>query len=145
MKVKKVNRYYCEFCKKAGCSGGHIAKHEKHCTMNPNRICRMREKLHFIQPKISLVLEVLPNPADYEIEDKCNGYSDQFDVDIASGMSKLRKITKTCPMCVMAALRQKGIPIPVVKSFNYKEECASIWAAYNDEQHKSDELQVYYG
>lgn len=39
-KVKKW-RYYCDFCKKSGCSGHHIVKHETHCCRNPNRVCRM--------------------------------------------------------------------------------------------------------
>lgn len=41
MKRKQVWRYYCEHCKKSGCSSSHMGKHEKHCCRNPQRQCRM--------------------------------------------------------------------------------------------------------
>ena len=37
--LKKV--YYCDFCKKKGLSASSISKHEKHCTLNPKRECRL--------------------------------------------------------------------------------------------------------
>lgn len=43
MEKKKVWRYYCDFCKKSNCSGAAMSKHEKHCTSNPDRECRMCE------------------------------------------------------------------------------------------------------
>lgn len=39
IKTKKV--YYCEFCKKRSLRKDTMIKHEKHCTLNPNRICRL--------------------------------------------------------------------------------------------------------
>lgn len=70
MRVKKVNRYYCEFCKKSGQSASHISKHEKRCTLNPNRHCGMCAMLENEQPGIKDLLSVLPNPTDYIICDK---------------------------------------------------------------------------
>lgn len=40
MRRKPSYRYYCDYCKKSGGSGSAMAIHEKHCTMNPNRVCR---------------------------------------------------------------------------------------------------------
>ena len=37
--LKKV--YYCDFCKKKGMSASAMSVHEKHCTLNPNRQCRL--------------------------------------------------------------------------------------------------------
>jgi len=39
-KIRKV--YYCEFCRKHGLR--MISTHEKHCTLNPKRECRVCEK-----------------------------------------------------------------------------------------------------
>lgn len=39
MLLKKV--YYCDFCKKKGMSAASMSKHEKHCTLNSNRQCRL--------------------------------------------------------------------------------------------------------
>ena len=38
MKVRKVNRYTCDFCKNLNCSGGAISNDRKFCTMNPDRV-----------------------------------------------------------------------------------------------------------
>ena len=43
MKTKLRQRHYCDFCKKSGGSRYHMERHEKYCTMNPKRECRMCE------------------------------------------------------------------------------------------------------
>ena len=68
MYKKKKWRYYCDFCKKAGGSAGAMAKHEKHCTNNPNRYCRLCDKFGESQQPMSELLSVLPNPNDYKTE-----------------------------------------------------------------------------
>jgi hypothetical protein len=42
-KIKKV--YYCEFCKKKTMTINSMTLHEKHCTLNPNRECRLCKSL----------------------------------------------------------------------------------------------------
>ena len=39
IKIKKV--YYCEFCNKH--SLRTLVEHEKHCTANPSRVCKLCE------------------------------------------------------------------------------------------------------
>lgn len=34
-------RYYCDHCGKGGCGKGAMAKHERSCVRNPERLCRM--------------------------------------------------------------------------------------------------------
>ena len=41
MKVKVRKVYYCDFCKKRLMRIDAIINHEKHCTANLSRICRM--------------------------------------------------------------------------------------------------------
>ena len=37
--------YYCDYgCKKYLLSPSGMEKHERHCSLNPNRICRMRTR-----------------------------------------------------------------------------------------------------
>jgi hypothetical protein len=43
MRTKRVLRYYCDFCRKAGMAKYWIAKHEKGCTANPGRFCGLCE------------------------------------------------------------------------------------------------------
>ena len=47
-------------------------------------------------------------------------------------LQKLRDITNNCPACILAALRQKGICVPLVEGFDFKGECASVWADINE-------------
>ncbi len=133
MKKIKRWRYYCDYCKKVGGSAYHMAKHEKHCTLNPNRECGMCQIEECDQPKISVLLECLPEPKPYEIIDEY-GYVcyPGFDKATELAMPELRRLTGGCPACILSALRQKGIPVPMVESFNYKNESENWLSALND-------------
>ena len=130
MKTKKVNRYYCDHCKKSGCSARHMKKHETGCTLNPNRICGYCRISEIEQMEMKRLLDVLPCPPT-EIEDEYGwiGYGDIPDIEIA--IDKLRELTQNCPMCIFSALRQKDIPIYMTK-FNYKEDTDVFWNNFND-------------
>ncbi len=69
MKEKMVKQYKCDFCGKKGYSKGHMNKHERHCTMNPDRACRMCVLVHGnLQPPIDELLAVLPDMETKEDE-----------------------------------------------------------------------------
>jgi hypothetical protein len=139
-------RYYCEFCKKAGNSAFHMEKHEKGCTLNPHRKCRMCDFVAGIQKPIAELIVLLPNPDDFkeEVRDSITGeflYT-SFNVPdepISKGLQALREATDNCPACIMAAIRQRGIPVPAVMGFNFTQECKDVWAQVND-----DRRQEYY-
>ena len=44
----------------------------------------------------------------------------------------------------MAALRQKGIPVPMATDFDFKAECQSIWDEFNAEQVERERSEAYY-
>lgn len=75
MRVKKVNRYYCDFCKKSNCSKHAMELHEKHCTMNPDRQCRLCNDV----TAPAELMELLPDPKECTWEDEWGGvqYGDQ--------------------------------------------------------------------
>ncbi len=85
MKAKRVWRYYCDYCKKSGCSGAAIKKHELHCTMNPERKCRMCELIDINQEPIITLFGALDS----------------------EGLAGLRFAADDCPVCIFAALRQR--------------------------------------
>jgi len=132
MKTKRVLRYYCEYCKKSGCSKRHIRHHEERCTLNPNRVCGYCKFLEREQPKIIDLLALLPNPDDFK------WYSSTFTTAVEESLPKLREATESCPACIMAALRQKGIPVPIATNFDFKKECQKIWDEINRESWKRD-------
>lgn len=146
MKTKKVNRYYCEFCKKSGCVARWIKKHEERCTMNPDRYCGFCHLLDKTQPDLQELLIILPDPDDYKTWDDFTGDFQGFDACLGTAaneaLSKLRDATENCPACIMAALRQKGIPVTMVDDFNFSDESQAIWDEHNatklDEERMSE-------
>ena len=125
MITKKVNRYYCEFCGKASCAAWAMRKHERACTLNPERICGMCAFAAIEQRPMTDIRACLPNRADYEPEPDVYGFIVYTDLEkaIAVSLEDLRKLTDGCPACIMAALRQQGIPIPAARDFDFKAEC----------------------
>ncbi len=130
MKRKKVWRYYCDYCKKAGCSGGHLLKHEQRCTLNPNRYCGFCHLLEQEQSDLNKAMELLPEPEDYLQRDEEFGLEEAVKI----ALPKLRNFVGNCPACIMAALRQKGIPVPIAVDFKFKAECKSVWTDFNEGQ-----------
>jgi len=130
MKVKKVNRYYCEFCKKSGCSGGHMKKHEERCTMNPNRVCGMCKMLDMEQPSMELMISLLPKQSD--VLKDMGDWEYYAGAVLNAALPKLREAANNCPACIMAAIRQSGFPVHVMSDFNFTEECRSAWADFNN-------------
>lgn len=127
MKTKKVNRYYCDFCKKSGCSGGHMKKHEIHCTMNPNRACRVCLLLGVHQQPMSELLATLPKPASYNFDPL-----EAFE-GVTLAMPLLRRKANNCPACILATLRQSGLI--GITYIDYKQEMRDIFASYDDKYH----------
>lgn len=138
LSLKKVlrYRYYCEFCGKVGGSGGHIRKHEEACTKNPSRVCRMCRMMGNEQPSIELLTAMLPNPQEYvrrhfsENGSECGWLYVGLESAVEKSFPALRDATGNCPACLMAALRQKGIPVPC-SPLKFSEECKEIWDSVN--------------
>ncbi len=138
MKVKRVNRYYCDFCTKAGCAGGHMKKHESRCTLNPNRTCGYCKLLEKDQPNLLDIITLVPKIREYQHEDEFGFVCTltKFDAIANESLKMVRKKTGNCPACIMAVYRQAGIPMPILTEFNFKKECQSIWNDFNDGQRK---------
>lgn len=90
MTRKQRWRYYCDFCGKAGGAGGHIARHEKGCTANPNRECGLHKRIGEPQPPLADLIGALESGGE----------------DWAAGLSALIDASGECPTCILAALRQ---------------------------------------
>jgi len=133
MKTKKVNRYYCDFCKKAGCNAYWIRRHEERCTMNPNRFCGFCKMLDNEQLPMASLIELLPNPGKFtKVDEFGDKYITGFDEAMKKALDKLRDTTGNCPACILAAIRQSGIPVYATK-FDFKRECQNVWDAINAE------------
>jgi len=145
MRKKRVWRYYCEYCGKGGCSAGAMSKHEKHCTMNPNRECRMCEIMGEAQPDMSKLLAMLPTGESFKKEDGFGSYSyPGLDGAVNEIMPTLLEITNNCPMCIFSILRQRGL-LPMYQGFNLNEELKKFWAEINDREDQETVNDALYG
>ncbi len=140
--MKKVMRwrYYCEFCKKSGGSRYHIENHEKHCTMNPNRVCGMcgrcgdLDELIAILPSADQCREARTLDEIVESPESCT------EIAINKIMPQLRTAADDCPACILATLRQAktiliDIYVPAISSFNFTEECKEWWKDHDVDRH----------
>ena len=95
MKKKQVWRYWCGYCNKAGLSASHMMKHEKHCTMNPDRECRMCKHVGQNGQGLSLLVEMARQFTPTEEGAKTLAW-------------ELEQEAGNCPICVYSAIRQAG-------------------------------------
>ena len=160
MRTKQVNRYYCDFCKKSGCSKFHLQKHESSCTANPNRVCRMCKFVaddggECEQKPMAELLALLPKgPCQ-----KCGGKHFELHVNSPFGadeissclscneltgravlaMPSLRKAAVDCPMCILAAIRQAGLASYIDnETFDFKKERERLFSDINDARATAD-------
>jgi len=120
MKRKPAYRYYCDFCKKSGGSGGHMKRHEQGCTKNPARVCRMCGHAGLKQKPLEWLVVALGNGD-------------------AEGVGRLRDASEGCPACMLAAICQSKLQRPYSigedngfhVEFDFRKEKESFWAGVN--------------
>ena len=117
-----------------------MKKHEERCTLNPNRTCGMCKLIEETQPDLVPALELLPEPSDFTTvrsdSDGCGEWVSYDGLGEAANlvMPQLRDMLNNCPACILAALRQGGIPVPCVDGFNYKSESKDFFDGVNQSQ-----------
>ncbi len=140
MKLKTVTRYSCDFCDKRGYSAGHMKRHELHCTKNPDRSCRVCTIMLGQRPAdLKELIAILPDPSPYYREAPTeHGY---WDSTLTAEVNAVWKVFKSeandCPACMMAALRQRGIPVPMADKLNFKESMKEIFAQKLEDEKES--------
>lgn len=118
MKTVKKNVYYCDYCKTHKLTTFAMKLHEKHCTANPNRDCRMCGNGG-----------VVPVDAHGEFDNQAS----------AEDLDKLRHDVDNCPACMLAALRQAE----TASDFDYqKEATAYLKQKREDEREDSGYPQI---
>jgi len=130
-KVKSV--YYCEYCNKHGLGAGAMKKHEKYCTLNPDRICRMCAE-HQERPDYRRLLsEITYEPYSIGSHDKGGArLSPKQIYDFVDG----------CPMCALTLLRLWKEEHP---SFDYINCNLDYQKTVQDWFRQENESQVYDG
>lgn len=102
--------------------------------MNPNRVCGMCKMTGRKQPSMVELLESLPDVATLTRHHEYGDNIAELDVET---VKRLRHVADNCPACIMAALRQKKIPVCKAADFDFTKECKSIWSDFNQNQAES--------
>lgn len=126
MRKRRVWRYYCDFCKRARCQQTAIVEHEKHCTMNPNRICGMCKLAEVRQVPTSELLKLIEGISFTNSEEK---------------ITQLEKGSHKCPACILAILRQ-GNALGLT-SWLYSEANDQWWKDLADKRERQSREEAY--
>ena len=128
MKTKMRPRYYCDHCNKGNGSPSAMRRHERGCTLNPQRICGMcsfaaREGGPEPAPPLHLLVEALD----------------------AEGFKAMCELANDCPACILSVLRTKNGFDPETgpyvagpedgrESWGYQKAKAEWWSNWNSAQ-----------
>lgn len=136
MKVKKKCVYYCDFCSKKSLRSLKI--HEKHCTANPDRECRLCD-----------------NKSIKPIIEKYRGYFHVHEMTYDVAFKKkftlkdiINELDYRCPNCILAIIRCLGLNRYYFKGkfeyFDYKEELGDWWEVVREGEREEAERETYY-
>jgi len=133
MKSKKVTQYSCDHCGKKKYTLHSMIVHEEHCTLNPDRKCRMCQLIGS-DNDIKTLLAMIPK--DVEEEKALNIFDDVYvefpeiinRKEILDAFLKMKEAADSCPACILAVVRQ--LKSKVVFNFNYKKEAMEVFASF---------------
>lgn len=112
MREKKLTAYYCDHCNKRLLSKFYMARHEKHCTLNPERSCRLcsAHNADLIKDAMALLPEIPELNKDMSFEQfMCESSSViKLEDDIKTAMPAMYQTVDCCPACMLSAMRISG-------------------------------------
>ena len=129
MKIRTVKQYCCDFCGKKKYTVSAMIKHEKHCTKNINRVCRMCDILGTAND-IKELIAMIPMPV-FTDDRNINGFIiDEIknQKELNESFEKMKEKAGNCPACILAVIRNIGHYH--VFEYDYKKEVEKFW---NDE------------
>ena len=133
MRTAMRPRYYCDHCNKGNGSPSAMRRHERGCTLNPQRVCGMCKML---------ADEGGPEPAPPRDE--------LVRIMDADGFAAMCKAAEDCPACILAALRTKNFkgdaesppgvlgPEDGRESWSYKTAKQAWWDAWNSSAYERE-------
>ncbi len=131
MKIKVRNVYYCDFCKKH--SLRPLTEHEKHCTANPNRICRLCGRTNYEKLITKYKDEnILPIRKTEEMGESY--YSGEEAAKFNKKIIELYDETDNCPICTLTVIRCTILErYRWLIRWDYKKEMEKYWKEKNAE------------
>ena len=138
MRTAMRPRYYCDHCNKGNGSPSAMRRHERGCTLNPQRVCGMCKMLADEGgPEAAPPRDALVRILD------------------AEGFKAMCAAANDCPACILSALRTKNVidwesgpsvagPNDGRQEWNYKQAKEQWWKEWNSGQAERESLEAYY-
>lgn len=120
-------RFWCDHCRKGGCSRYHMGIHERGCTLNPERACGVCSGLGLAPAPLRALVAFVTIRATWEPgvrDERDRGFLDDEQVKV------LRELAANCPVCMLAALRQAKC-FASHEVFDMKAELKKLRAEYD--------------
>jgi hypothetical protein len=131
MRQIKRWRYYCDHCRKAGGSKGHMVAHEAGCTANPTRVCGICALAAFDAAPLPELIAFVGSRATWHSHDP-EGDRYHGTIDKAA-LAELRTLADGCPVCMFAAMRQGKVFLAGdLPEFDLKAEMGEVWPIVNE-------------
>ena len=147
MKVKKKNVYYCEYCNRHSLSPS-LGIHEKHCTANPDRECRLCEnkgvKEIIEKHRKYFYIRTIMKPSHltgFTCEQVQVAYKKKFTLEDIKN-----EFDYFCPNCIFTVIRCLGLNryyFDKKFEFDYKKELDEWWAMENERATEEAERATY--
>lgn len=102
-----------------------MAKHERGCTANPNRVCGVCAYLELQAQPLTKLIEFVRSRGTPEHNEFVD--IDWLSVDGAT-LTELRTLADRCPCCVLAAMRQTSAHATSDANFDFKTELKALWS-----------------
>jgi hypothetical protein len=129
MRTAMRPRYYCDHCNKGNGSPSAMRRHERGCTLNPQRVCGMCK-----------MLDAAGGPAPAPLRDELVAILD------SQGFKAMCEAANDCPACILSVLRTKNYkgdwetpggvsgPQDGRESWSYAEARKDWWDGWNSAQ-----------
>jgi hypothetical protein len=141
MKTKTKKVYYCDFCKKHSLRS--LAKHEKYCTGNADRECRLCDRRKDTTPKLKVLIRYFKR--QMYIPPKTESGSIPADQIKQPKLEDIMDKVDYCPACALAIIRGCKLQhYPFSLNFDYKKEIENWWSEKNKEDYENEMRSLCY-
>jgi len=150
MKTKLKYVYYCDFCKKRYMTKSACEKHEKHCTLNQDRNCRLCDIGNTYTDIRELCDEYEKRFVLVEYEGKEGFFGDKTTIvpiyNKPFTLQNIKDDCEGCPNCILTAIRCLGLSFWYFRGkfkYDYRKDLADFWKEIGDREEEEAGRETY--
>ena len=142
MKIKTKKVYYCDYCKKHALRS--LAQHERYCTGNLNRECRLCGRNKKTTPKLKVLVRYFKRQMYIPPKSESGGIpADQIKKPKLEDIMDMVEQCPACTLTIIRALKLQNYPYDI--DFDYKKEVEEWWNSKNKEDMEAEMRYAIYG